>query len=169
MSKQEGTLMHSSFLAPHLQAFFADYLCQQKRLSPQSIVSCRDTFRLWLTFLRDRTGMEPSTSQLADLDAPAVLRFLHYLEQERGNSVRSRNIRLSAIRSFFRLVALRDPDSLGIATRVLAIPIKREDKKLIGYLTRREMQALLAAPDPTKWSGRRDHALLLTLYNSGAC
>jgi integrase/recombinase XerD len=168
MSKQEGMLMHSSFIAPHLQAFFADYLCQQKRLSPQSIVSCRDTFRLWLTFLRDRTGMEPSTLQLADLDAPAVLRFLHYLEQERGNSVRSRNIRLSAIRSFFRLVALREPASIGIVTRVLAIPMKREDRKLIGYLTRTEMQALLAAPDRSTWSGRRDYALLLTLYNSGA-
>ena len=89
---------------------------------------------------------------LADVDAPAVLSFLDYLEQQRGNSVRSRNIRLAAIRSFFRLVALRDPDSIGIATRVLAIPIKREDKKLIGYLTRTEMQALLAAP--TNQSGR---------------
>jgi integrase/recombinase XerD len=82
--------------------------------------------------------------------------------------VRSRNIRLSAIRSFFRLVALRDPDSIGIATRVLAIPTKREDKKLIGYLTRAEIQALLNAPDRSRWTGRRDHALLLTLYNSGA-
>ena len=160
--------MHSSFLAPHLQAFFADYLCQQKRLSPQSIVSCRDTFRLWLTFLRDRTGMEPSTLQLVDLDAPAVLHFLHYLEQERGNSVRSRNIRLSAIRSFFRLVALREPASIGIVTRVLAIPMKREARKLIGYLTRTEMQALLAALDRSTWAGRRDYALLMTLYNSGA-
>jgi site-specific recombinase XerD len=106
--------------------------------------------------------------RIADVDAPAVLSFLDYLEQQRGNSVRSRNIRLAAIRSFFRLVALRDPDSIGIATRVLAIPIKREDKKLIGYLTRTEMQALLAAPDQSKWSGRRDHTLLLTLYNSGA-
>src|SRR5712691_11420457 len=75
---------------------------------------------------------------------------------------------LSAIRSFFRLVALREPDSIGIITRVLAIPMKREDRKLIGYLTRTEMQALLAAPDSSKWSGRRDYALLLTLYNSGA-
>jgi integrase/recombinase XerD len=83
-------------------------------------------------------------------------------------SVRSRNIRLSAIRSFFRLVALREPASLGIVTRVLAIPIKREDRKLIGYLTRTEMQALLAAPDRSTWAGRRDYALLLTLYNSGA-
>ena len=160
--------MDSSLIAPHLQTFFADYLCQQKRLSPQTIVSCRDTFRLLLVFLRDQTGVEPSALRMADVDAPAVLTFLNYLEQERGNSVRSRNIRLSAIRSFFRLVALRDPDSLGIVTRVLAIPTKREDQKLIGYLTRPEIQALLAAPDQSKWGGRRDHALLLTLYNSGA-
>jgi integrase/recombinase XerD len=162
------TMTHSSLIAPHLQTFFADYLCHQKRLSPHTIVSCRDTFRLLLTFLRDHTGVEPSALRIADVDAPAVLRFLDHLEQQRGNAVRSRNIRLSAIRAFFRLVALRDPDSIGIATRVLAIPLKREDKKLIGYLTRPEMQALLAAPEQSKWSGRRDHALLLTLYNSGA-
>jgi len=160
--------MHSHLIAPHVQAFFAEYLCQQKRLSPQTIVSCRDTFRLLLTFLRDQTGIEPSALRIADIDAPVVLSFLHYLEHQRGNSVRSRNIRLSAIRSFFRLVALREPDSIGIITRVLAIPMKREDRKLIGYLTRTEMQALLAAPDSSKWSGRRDYALLLTLYNSGA-
>jgi len=168
MPKQEGILMYSNFIAPHVQAFFADYLCQQKRLSPQTIVSCRDTFRLWLVFLRDQTGVEPSALRLTDVDAPAVLSFLTYLEQQRGNSVRSRNIRLSAIRSFFRLVALRDPDSLGIVTRVLAIPMKRADRKLIGYLTRAEIQALLAAPERSQWGGRRDHALLLTLYNSGA-
>jgi integrase/recombinase XerD len=161
-------MTHNNSIAGHLQAFFADYLCRQKRLSPHTIVSCRDTFRLLLTFLREHTGSEPSALRIADVDAPAVLSFLDYLEQQRGNSVRSRNIRLAAIRSFFRLVALRDPDSIGIATRVLAIPIKREDKKLIGYLTRTEMQALLAAPDQSKWSGRRDHTLLLTLYNSGA-
>jgi integrase/recombinase XerD len=168
MPWEDVAMTHSSLLAPHLQAFFADYVCHQKRLSPHTIVSCRDTFRLLLTFLRDDTGVEPSALRLADVDAPAVLRFLDHLEQQRGNSVRSRNIRLSAIRTFFRLVALRDPESIGIATRVLAIPLKREDKKLIGYLTRPEMQALLAAPDQSKWSGRRDHALLLTLYNSGA-
>ena len=160
--------MHSHLIAPHVQAFFADYLCQQRRLSPQTIMSCRDTFRLLLTFLRDQMGVEPSALRIADVDAPMVLRFLNYLEQERGNSVRSRNIRLAAIRSFFRLVALRDPDSLGIVTRVLAIPVKREDQKLIGYLTRPEMQALLAALDRSTWVGRRDHAILLTLYNTGA-
>jgi len=160
--------MHSNLIAPHLQVFFAEFLCQQKRQSPKTIRSCRDTFRLLLTFVRDQTGVEPSSLRIADLDAPVVLRFLNYLEQERGNAVRSRNIRLSAIRSFFRLVTLRDPDSIGVATRVLAIPNKREDKKLIAYLTRTEMQALLTTPDASKWVGRRDYALLLTLYNSGA-
>ena len=160
--------MNSLLIAPFLQAFFADYISQQKRLSPQTIISCGDTFRLLLTYLQDTTGIEPSALRIADLDAPAIVRFLDYLEHQRGNSVRSRNIRLSAIRSFFRLVALRDPDSIGIATRVLAIPTKREDKKLIGYFTREEIQALLDAPDCSRWTGRRDHALLLTLYNSGA-
>src|SRR5215471_4347094 len=168
MPWEDVAMTQSSLIAPHLQAFFADYLSHQKRLSPHTIISCRDTFRLLLTFLRDHLGVEPSALRIADVDAPSVLRFLDHLEQQRGNSVRSRNIRLAAIRSFFRLVALRDPHSIGIATRVLAIPIKREDKKLIGYLTRTEMQALLAAPDRSKWSGRRDHTLLLTLYNSGA-
>jgi len=111
-------MMPSDVIAPHLQAFFAHYLCQQKRLSPHTIGSCRATFRFLLTFVRAQTGIEPSALRMADLDAPTVLRFLDYLEPQRGNSVRSRNIRLAAIRSFFRLVALRAPDSLGIATRV---------------------------------------------------
>jgi integrase/recombinase XerD len=97
-----------------------------------------------------------------------VLAFLDHLERGRGCSVRSRNTRLAAIRSFFRLVALRVPESLGQVTQVMAIPVKRCDKRLIGYLSREEIKALLAAPDRTIWSGRRDHALLLTLYNSGA-
>ena len=147
MPKREERTMHSPLIAPHVQAFFAEYLCQQRRLSPQTIISCRDTFRLLLTFLRDHTGVEPSALRIVDVDAPAVLRFLTTWSRNGATAVRSRNIRLAAIRSFFRLVALRDPDSLGVATRVLAIPTKREDKKLIAYLTRTEMQALLATPD----------------------
>jgi integrase/recombinase XerD len=85
--------MHNHLIAPHVQASFADYLCQQRRLSPQTIISCRDTFRLWLAFVRDHIGVEPSALRIADVDAPVVLRFLTYLEQERGNAVRSRNIR----------------------------------------------------------------------------
>src|SRR6266853_1171387 len=127
-----------------------------------------DTFRLLLTFVKETVGIEPSALRVTNLDAPLVLRVLDYLEHQRGNAVRSRNIRLSALRTFFRFVALRDPESLAIATRVLAIPLKREDKKLVGYLTRPEIDALIAAPDQSSWIGRRDHALLLTLYNSGA-
>ena len=159
-------LNQQSLLWPGL--FFTVHLCHQKRVSPQTIASCRDTFRLLLTFVRETVGIEPSALCIPDLDAPTILAFLDHLEHRRGNAVRSRNIRLSALRTFFRFVALRDPENVTIATRVLAIPRKREDKKLIGYLTRDEMEALLAAPDRSHWVGRRDHALLLTTYNSGA-
>lgn len=155
-------------IGPHLQAFFAEHLLAHKRASPQTIACYRDTFRLLLRFMQERTGAEPAGLPLAALDADAVLAFLDHLERDRGCMVRSRNNRLAAIRSFFRLVALRVPDSLGQVTRVMAIPVKHGDKRLVSYLTRDEVKALLAAPDRTTWSGRRDHALLLTLYNSGA-
>ena len=121
-----------------------------------------------MTFVKDTTGREPVALQLSDLDAPIVLQFLDYLEHQRGNTVRSRNLRLAAIRTFMRFLALRAPESLAIATRVLAIPVKRTDKKLIEALTRAEVEVLLATPNQSCWIGRRDHALLLTLYNSGA-
>lgn len=161
-------MFRQALIAPHVQAFFAEHLCQHKRVSSKTIASYRDTFRLLLTFVKESTGKEPSTLHIQDLDAPVVLRFLDYLEHQRGNTIRSRNTRLAAIRSFARFLALRDPESLGITTRVLAIPNKRTDKKLIAYLTRHEVEALLAAPDRSCWGGRRDYALLLTLYNSGA-
>src|ERR1700745_4280175 len=93
-------------LAPHIQAFFTDHLCRHKRASPQTVASCRDSFRLLLTFVKETTGIEPSALRVADLDAPTLLAFLDHLEQQRGNSIRSRNIRLSALRTFFRFVAL---------------------------------------------------------------
>jgi integrase/recombinase XerD len=158
----------SAFLASQVQTFFTQHLCQHKQASPQTIASYRDTFRLFLTFVKATTGREPAALQVSDLDAPLVLQFLDYLEHQRGNTVRSRNMRLAAIRTFVRFLALRAPESLATATRVLAIPIKRANKKLIGALTRTEVEALLAAPDRSCWIGRRDHALLLTLYNSGA-
>ena len=92
-------------LAPHIQAFFTDHLCRHKRASPQTVASCRDSFRLLLTFVKETTGIEPSALRVADLDAPTLLAFLDHLEQQRGNSIRSRNIRLSALRTFFRFVA----------------------------------------------------------------
>jgi site-specific recombinase XerD len=158
----------ASLLAPHLQAFFTDHLCQHKRASPETVASCRDTFRLLLRFIKETKRIEPSALCLTELDVPTILAFLDYLEQQRGNVVRSRNIRLSAVRSFFRFVALRDPEQVGLVTQILSIPVKRPDKKLVGYLTREEMEALLAAPDRSKWVGRRDYALLLAMYNSGA-
>ena len=155
-------------LAPHVQAFFTEHLCHQKRVSPETLASCRDSFRLLLTFVKETVGIEPSALCVADLDTPTLLAFLDHLEDKRGNAIRSRNIRLSALRTFFRFVALREPESAEIAARVMAIPVKREDKKLVGSLTRPEIEALIAAPDRAHWIGRRDHALLLTMYNSGA-
>jgi integrase/recombinase XerD len=155
-------------VGPLLQAFFADYMYSQKRASPRTVKSYRDTFRLLLEFLWKTTGREPAALVMSDIDAPSVLKFLDHIETERHNQVQSRNVRLAAIRSFCRMVALRDPGSVGIVTRVLSIPVKRSDKRLVGYLTRAEMDALLAAHDLTNWAGRRDHALLLTLYNTGA-
>jgi integrase/recombinase XerD len=161
-------MSHEALIAPHIQAFFAEHLCHHKRVSPQTMTSYRDTFRLLLNFVKEATGKAPSSLHVHDLDAPMVLQFLDYLEHHRGNAIRSRNMRLAAIRSFARFLALRAPESVAIATRVLAIPGKRADKKLIGALTRPEVEALLAAPDRSTWGGRRDYALLLTLYNSGA-
>jgi site-specific recombinase XerD len=157
----------SPLLGPLLQAFFADYLLTQKRASPRTVAAYRDCFRLLLKALHEATKTQPSALRLSDLDAPAILSFLDSLEQKRGNSVRSRNARLAAIRAFFRYVSFREPESIYLATRVLSIPVKRTTHKLVGYLSRAEVEAILAAPDQSSWSGRRDLALLLTLYNSG--
>jgi integrase/recombinase XerD len=134
----------------------------------QTVASYRDTFRLLLQFVHRETGIEPAVLAVTGLDAEIILRFLDALEKDRGNSVASRNLRLTAIRSFYRMVALRDPVSVGIATRVLAIPLKRASTRVREYLTREEMEAILASIDRTHWCGRRDYALLLTMYNSGA-
>jgi integrase/recombinase XerD len=149
-------------VGPLLQSFFSEHLCSHKDASIQTIASYRDTFRLLLSYVQQTAGIEPSALRITDLEVTVILAFLAHLEEQRHNSARSRNIRLAAIRSFFRLVALRDPDSVGLATQVLAIPIKRCDKPLVGYLTQPEMEAILSL-----WIGQRDHALLLTMYNSG--
>jgi integrase/recombinase XerD len=121
-----------------------------------------------LQFLKKKTGKQPFMLSVDDLDAPAIIDFLESLEEQRGNQVCSRNARVTAIRSFFHVVALRDPGSIGVVGRVLAIPKKRTDKRLVRYLTRDEMEAVLTTPDRSTCIGRRDYALLLTMYNSGA-
>ena len=157
-----------ALVGPHLQRFFTDHLVAQRRLSPQTIASYRDTFRLLLQFVHRETGVEPASLSIPELNADRILDFLDCLEKERNNTIASRNLRLTAIRSFYRMVALRDPASVGVVTRVLAIPLKRADTKVRSYLTREEMEAILAVLDRNQWCGRRDYALLLTMYNTGA-
>src|SRR5258708_13293834 len=158
----------STLRAPSLQYFFTEHLTSHKQVSPRTIVAYRDSFRLLLQFLKKKTGKQPSTLCVDDLDASAILDFLEHLEEQRDNQICSRNARLTAIRSFFHVVALRDPASVGVVNRVLAIPRKRTDKRLVGYLTREEIGPVLPAPDQSTVIGRRDYALLLTMYNSGA-
>ena len=156
-----------STLAPTLQAFFTDRLIRQRQASPNTIAAYRDAFKLLLGFASQQTGRSPSSLDIADLDAQMIAAFLDYLEHERHNSVSTRNARLAAIRSLFRFAALRHPEHAGTIERVLAIPLKRTDKALIDYLTDPEIDALLAAPDPTTWTGRRDHALIVLAIQTG--
>lgn len=142
-------------LGPVLQSFFVEHLVAHKRVSPRTVSAYRDTFRLLLRFLHDVKRSEPAALHMTDLDAPVILEFLDDLERKRSNVVRSRNARLTAIRSFFRYVAMREPQHLALVARVLAIPTKRADRRLIGYLTHAEIEVLLATPDQSTRSGRR--------------
>lgn len=151
-----------------VQSFFTRHLIQHKQVSPRTITVYRDTFRLLFTFIEDRTGRSPSHLDITDLDSPTILAFLDHLEADRSNHARSRNVRLSAIRSFFRFVSVRDVDNLAVASRVLAIPNKRSARPMMTFLTRPEIDAVLATTDQKTWMGSRDHALLLTMYNTGA-
>jgi integrase/recombinase XerD len=154
-------------LPPLLQAFFTERLARQRDASPHTIASYRDSFRLLLMFLNEQTGKAPSKLQLEDLDPARITAFLSHLENERGNSVRTRNARLTAIHSFFHYAALKAPECSEQIARVLSIPEKRFDSTLISYLTEPEIDALLAAPDRSTPTGRRDHALLLLAVQTG--
>jgi integrase/recombinase XerD len=148
--------------------FFCDRLVSQQAVSPHTVAAYRDTFRLLLTFVGDRCRRPPAGLSLGDLDAATVLAFLGHLETDRGNAARTRNARLTAIRAFVTYASARDPTALPLARRVLAIPRKRFNRPLLGHLTRDEVEAVLAAPDPEAWSGRRDRALFTLMYNTGA-
>jgi len=151
----------------HLQRFFTDRLATQLHASPNTVASYRDTFRLLLRYAADRLKREPTQLQIADLDADLIGGFLTFVETRRGNGARSRNTRLSAIRSFFKYVAPNEPQLLHHCQQVLAMPSKRYEKRTIDYLTRAEIQALIAAPDPTTRPGRRDRMLLLLALQTG--
>jgi site-specific recombinase XerD len=150
-----------------VQAFFTDRLLRQRRASPHTVAGYRDTFRLLLRFAKQRLGKNPSKLSLKDLDAPLVGDFLDHLEKARGNSARSRNTRLAAIHSFFQYLSFQEPAYADQCRRILAIPSKRYERRLIEYLTAEEIDALLAAPDRTTWIGRRDRALLLVGIQTG--
>ncbi len=150
-----------------LEHFFTDRLMRQRKASLHTIASYRDTFRLLLHYAQRRLQKAPSDLVMEDLDTPFIGAFLDHLEKERGNSARTRNVRLAAIHSFFRYVALHEPRHGALAQRVLAMPSKRYTKRPVEFLTRAELEALLAAPDPSTWAGRRDRALLLLAAQSG--
>jgi site-specific recombinase XerD len=156
-----------STLAPLLQAFFTERLVGQRDASPHTIASYRDAICQLLRFAQLRTGNAPHELDIDDLDAPLIGAFLNHLESERGVGVRTRNARLTAIRSLFGFAAYRHPENAAVIQRVLAIPPKRTDRALVTYLTEAEMQALLAAPDRSTRIGRRDHALLLLALETG--
>ena len=156
-----------TLVAGLLEAFFTERLQHQRGASPNTIAAYRDTFRLLLSFAQDCLRKPPSALPLADLDAVLVGAFLQHLEKERQNSVRTRNARLAAIHSFFRYVALREPAHSGVCQRVLAIPTKKFERKLVTSLTRVEQEALLAAPDRTTWLGRRDRTILMLVLQTG--
>ncbi|MGH9762780.1 MAG: site-specific integrase [Blastocatellia bacterium] len=150
-----------------LERFFTQRLMQQRRASPHTISSYRDTFRQFLKFAEERLHKPPSRLHFEEIDAPLIVTFLDSLEKQQALSVRSRNLRLTAIHSFFRYAAFEAPDHSGQIQRVLAIPSKRFTRTLVEFLTRSEVDALLAAPDRHTWSGRRDHAFILVAVQTG--
>jgi integrase/recombinase XerD len=154
-------------LATYLQRFFTERLATQLRASPNTVTSYRDTFRLLLRYAVSHLGRAPTELQVVDIDADLVGSFLNDIEKTRGNSARSRNTRLAAIRSFFKHVAANEPQLLHHCQRVLAMPSKRHEKRAIAYLTRAEIEAVIAAPDLSTWHGRRDRALLALALQTG--
>jgi site-specific recombinase XerD len=156
-----------TLLAPTLQGFFTDRLARQRQASPRTIAAYRDALRLLLTFVHQQTGTTPAKLDWNDLNADVISAFLNHLEDERGNSTRTRNVRLTAIRSLFSYAALQHPEHALLIQRVLDIPPKRFDKRTVTFLTGSEVNALLAAPDPKNWEGRRDKAMIALAVQTG--
>jgi integrase/recombinase XerD len=154
-------------LAPLLEAFFLERLMRQRRVSEHTLAAYRDTFRLLLHFAQQRLHKAPSDLELGALDAALIAAFLDHLERDRQNSVRTRNARHAAIRSFFRYIAVQEPAHSALIQRVLAMPQKRFEHRLVCFLKRGESEALLDAPDPHTWLGRRDHVLLRLAIETG--
>lgn len=151
-----------------VQTFFCQRLQMQQRVSGHTLASYRDTFRLGFEFMRKRTGRAASQQTLEDWDAPSVVAFLDHLEKDRGCQPRTRNSRLAAIRAFMRYVSQQEPTALALTSRVLGIPTKRFDRPLLGFLSKEELEAIVAAPSSDTFSGRRDRILFRLLFHTGA-
>lgn len=156
-----------TLVAPTLQAFFSERLIKQRQVSPRTIASYRDTLRLLLCFVQDSTRRAPCQLDWDELDEPVITAFLEHLQHERHNSPRTRNLRLTAIRSLFNYAALRHPEHAAVIARVLSVPPARFQQPTVTFLTGKECQALLDAPDPDRWEGRRDRAMLTLTIHAG--
>ncbi len=156
-----------TLIASTLQAFFTERLTQQRQASPRTVAAYRDTLKLLRQFVHARTGKAPSQLDWDDLDADTITAFLTHLESERHNSIRTRNLRLTAVRSLFSYAALRHPEHALLIAGVLAIPPKRFDKRIVEFLSQTEVDALLAAPDPRRWEGRRDRVMFQLAVQTG--
>ena len=150
-----------------VQQFFTEYLVTQRALSPRTVASYRDALMLFLDFAAKRLGRAPTVLRLADIEPDLILGFLDHLEQQRHNSVRSRNLRLTALRAFLKFAARRDVSSFYIIERALGVPMKRFERPMLGFLSREEMLSVMGQPGST-WTSQRDHLLLAMLYNTGA-
>lgn len=150
-----------------VQQFFTEYLVAQRALSPRTVACYRDALTLFLDFASSTLHRAPTDIRLTDLRPDLILTFLDHLERNRHNAVRSRNLRLTALRVFLKFAGRRDVTSLHVVEQALAVPMKRFEQPMLGFLTRPEMEAVLGQPG-TLWSSKRDHLLLAMLYNTGA-
>jgi len=158
---------HSPSFPALVQQFFTEYLVTQRALSPHTVASYRDSLLLFLDFAHVRLGKAPTDLSLADIEPDLILAFLDHLEQQRNNTVRSRNLRLTALRAFLKFASRRDVSSLHAIERALGVPMKRFERPILGFLSREEMLAVIGEPGST-WTSQRDHLLLAMLYNTGA-
>jgi integrase/recombinase XerD len=150
-----------------VQAFFGEHLQQQRAMSPRTVAAYRDAFVLFLDFAKSRLHKQPTAIRLRDVTPTLILAFLDYLERERGNSVRSRNARLAALRAFLKFAGRGDVTALHVVEQALGVPMKRFERPMVGFLTREEMLAIIGEPS-SSWTSQRDHLLLRMLYNTGA-
>lgn len=155
-------------LGPLLQEFFMERLINQRHASARTVSAYRDCFRLLLTFAEHQLHRRPADLALQDLQASLILKFLDHLEKQRHNSIRSRNARFAAIRSFMHYAGYKEPAALSVIQSVLGIPMKRFDRPLVGFISRAHVEAITAAPNAATWTGRRDRVMFATLYNTGA-